>query len=276
MENNRFKQEDLVNFEPDGKVGLLATVTPDNLPHITLITAMQASDPEHLIFGQFCEGRSKQHLEENPRAGFLLMTLARKVWKGRARWTGKIHSGPDHEMMNKKPMWRYNAYFSIHTVHYLDLVAVGEGHPLPLGAVTGGMVKSMLTRPFLRKPEGPEVMNPWTTAFIGKPGNLKFLAWIGEDGFPRIIPQLGAVTLNSREIYIPGVEYREEFRQIPDGANVALFAMALTMEDVLVRGTFRRRGAGGRLSVDWVYNSMPPVAEQIYPPVNLAAKVVEF
>jgi hypothetical protein len=138
------------------------------------------------------------------------------------------------------------------------------------------MVKSVLTRLFLRKPEGPEVMNPWTTAFIGKPGNLKFLAWIGEDGFPRIIPQLGAVTLKSREIYIPGVEYREEFRQIPDGANVALFAMALTMEDVLVRGTFRRRGAGGRLSVDWVYNSMPPVAEQIYPPVNLAAKVVEF
>jgi hypothetical protein len=47
------------------------------------------------------------------------------------------------------------------------------------------------------------------------------------------------------------------------------------MEDVLVRGRWRglRRFAGiraGAVEVDWLYNSMPPVPGQVYPPVELA------
>jgi hypothetical protein len=50
--------------------------------------------------------------------------------------------------------------------------------------------------------------------------------------------------------------------------------MALTMEDVLLRGTYlgvRRMGGirAGLVQVDWVYNPMPPVPGQIYPPVQL-------
>jgi hypothetical protein len=56
--------------------------------------------------------------------------------------------------------------------------------------------------------------------------------------------------------------------------------MALTMEDVLLRGKYLgiRRLAGIRsalMEVDWVYNPMPPVPGQIYPPVELKA-VTEF
>ncbi len=32
-------------FEPEAKVGLIATVNPEGLPHITLITALQAKTP---------------------------------------------------------------------------------------------------------------------------------------------------------------------------------------------------------------------------------------
>ena len=56
--------------------------------------------------------------------------------------------------------------------------------------------------------------------------------------------------------------------------------MALTMEDVLLRGEYlgMRRLAGvkaGVVAVDWVYNPMPPVPGQIYPPVALAAVVIQ-
>jgi hypothetical protein len=52
--------------------------------------------------------------------------------------------------------------------------------------------------------------------------------------------------------------------------------MALTMEDVLLRGKHLgiHRMAGvkaGVVKVDWVYNPMPPVAGQIYPPVKMQA-----
>jgi hypothetical protein len=61
---------------------------------------------------------------------------------------------------------------------------------------------------------------------------------------------------------------------------LAVFSMALTMEDVLLRGTYlgiRRVGGvrAGVVEVDWVYNPMPPVPGQVYPPVELKP-VVEF
>jgi len=61
---------------------------------------------------------------------------------------------------------------------------------------------------------------------------------------------------------------------------VAVFGMALTMEDVLVRGTYQgsKNIAGikcGIVQLDWVYNSMPPTPRQIYPEVIIEA-VREF
>jgi hypothetical protein len=52
------------------------------------------------------------------------------------------------------------------------------------------------------------------------------------------------------------------------------------MEDVLLRGSYQgiRRVGGfqaGVVQVDWVYNPMPPVPGQVYPPLELKP-VVEF
>ena len=61
---------------------------------------------------------------------------------------------------------------------------------------------------------------------------------------------------------------------------LVVFGMALTMEDVLVRGTYQgaKRIAGikcGVVQLDWAYNPMPPVPLQIYPPVPVQT-VTEF
>jgi len=293
---DHFDESDLPNFEPDGKVGLVATVNSEGLPHITLITAMQAIDTKHLVFGQFCEGRGKRNAEERRKVGFLFLSLDKRVWRGTATWTGKADSGPEHILMNKKPMWRYNSYFGIHTVHYLDLVSTTSAGKIDMGSVLAGVVKAAL---FGRAPGNvrghgpgdvrgqapgsnsggdfhPDAMNAWTQGFISKTGNLKFASYVGKDGYPRIIPQLAAVAAGGGRIYLPGVEHGEELAEIPEGASVALFTMALSMEDVLVRGRFSRRGSGGIIEIDWVYNSMPPVVEQIYPHHDLSAKVMVF
>ena len=68
--------------------------------------------------------------------------------------------------------------------------------------------------------------------------------------------------------------YGTELRAVPANATVAIFGMSLEMEDVLLRGEFLRvRRIGGvrcgEVRIDWVYNPMPPKAEQIYPRVAL-------
>ena len=73
---------------------------------------------------------------------------------------------------------------------------------------------------------------------------------------------------------------RTKLRAIPAGCRLAVFAMALSMEDVLMRGTYlgiqRRAGLPvGVVEVDWVYNPMPPAPMVIYPQAALEA-VREF
>jgi hypothetical protein len=118
-------------------------------------------------------------------------------------------------------------------------------------------------------------MNGWTLAFFNKIDNLKFLSWLDEDGYPWIVPVIQAQAGDGQHLLLSTGVFEEELKTIPPGAPVAVLGMALTMEDVLVRGTFQgiRRCAGlrcARILVDWVYNPMPPAPGQIYPQTEIA------
>jgi hypothetical protein len=268
-----FTEEDRRSFEPEMKVGLLATVNPQGLPHLTLISTLQASAPGEVCWGQFIEGLSKEYIRQNPKTGFLIMTLDKQLWRGKACFTHTAQSGPDYDRYNSTPMFRYNAYFGIHTVFYMDLVEQYGKEALPMSAVVAGTVLSGAAKT-LGRGRGAALLNEWTRALIDKTGNLKFLAYIGEDGYPEIIPVIQAVTAGGERVIFSTAAYGAEIRAIPAGAPAAFFAMSLDMEDVLLRGTFEGvRAVGGLpcgcVKVDWVYNPMPPVPGQVYPPLPL-------
>lgn len=271
-----FTEQDIASLRPAMKVGILATVSDSGLPHVTLLSSLQAVSPTALTFGQFIEGRSKSFIRKNPRAGFLVMTLQREMWRGAALFTRTAREGPEFDGYNQVPMFRYNAYFGIHTVYYLDLVRHGGKEPLPMGRIASAALGTAAACVFDRAPGGREALNPWTRRLLAGLANPKFAAWIGPDGFPRIVPAFAARAASSSRILCSVLAYRDELEEIPSGAAVALFGMTLSMEDVLVRGTSRGiRGAGParclELEVDWVYNPMPPVPGQIYPAEELRA-----
>jgi hypothetical protein len=271
-----FSEADIQALAPVMKVGLLATVTPDGLPHLTLISSLQASAPRQMIWGQFVEGLSKQYVRENPKAGFLVMTLDREVWRGKATFTHTANQGPEFEMYNNTPMFRYNAYFGIHTVYYMDLVAQSGRQALPMGRIVVAAIQTLLARTLSGRRPANKVLNDWTRGLINKLDNLKFLAYIGADGHPLIIPAIQAQAADAERIVFSLGAYGDDLAAIPEGATVAVFGMSLDMVDVLMRGEFQglQRMAGvrcGSIRVNWVYNPMPPKPQQIYPPVALEA-----
>jgi hypothetical protein len=264
-------QEDMSAFEASAKIGLLATVDPQGLPHVSLITSIQAKRPDELMFGQFSEGQSKRHVKSNPHVGFLVMSADKELWRGKARWTGEATSGDDYEMYNRKPMFRYNSYFGIHTVHYLDLVEFSGKESLSTAGVAIGSLVTALVRRFhaVGKPEA--ILKPWAERHVTKLGTLKFLSYVGGDGYPVIVPVVPCQAAGSTRLVFAPTVHRAELAAIPANATVAVFALNLQMESVLVRGRFTgyRRCAGlktGAIDVDWVYNSMPPMQGTIYPP----------
>ncbi len=269
-----FSDEDIQSTRPELKIGLLATVTPEGLPHVTLISSLMACAPEQMCFGQFTEGMSKKHILTNPKIGFLIMSLDKNIWRGKASYTHAAQQGPEYDHYNNVPMFRYNAYFGVHTVYYMDLVSQTGRSPLPMNSIILAAIRTMLARTLGRKPGGPSVLNTWTRAFVDKLDNLKFLCYIGADGYPLIIPAIQTQSLDQSHVLFSTSVYKDELDAIPSGIPLTVFSLALSMEDVLLRGTYQgiRRVGGvraGVVEVDWVYNPMPPAPGQVYPPLPL-------
>ena len=269
-----FSAADMDSFLPAMKIGLITTISPNGEPHISLISSIMATSPNQMAFGQFTEGFSKEYIRQNPKVGFLIMSLDKNLWIGKASYTHTATAGKEYDFYNNIPMFRYNAYFGIHTVYYLDLLAQSGKKALPMSAIIGSALLSSVARTLGKKNQGKTILNPWTQGFMNKLDNLKFLSYIDHDGYPVIIPAIQAQTLGSDRILFSTSVYTKELNAIPKGTRLAIFGMALTMEDVLMRGTYQgtQRVAGitvGVTDLDWVYNAMPPVPGQIYPPRSI-------
>jgi hypothetical protein len=277
----RFAEIDLKQFEPEAKVGLIATINQEGLPHITLISALQAKTPDKLIWGQFSEGQSKQNVKTNPKTGFLIMTLDRSLWRGKALWTHQTTHGEDYEMFNNKPMFRYNAYFGIHTVHYMDLIETYGRESLPLLQIGLGAILTKAAKSAARQESSTKrILKPWAEGLFNRLDAIKFLSYVGDDGFPAIIPLIQCQAADSTRLAFSPLAYHEELGALRQGLSVAIFGLTMEMEDVLIRGVFagfgKHRGVTlGSVDISWVYNPMPPKPGQIYPVQKLRA-VVNF
>jgi hypothetical protein len=269
-----FSPEEIDAFSPTMKIGLLATLNQDGLPHLTLISSLQANSPTQMIWGQFTEGLSKRHVHLDPKIGWLIMTLDRQLWRGKATFTHSAQQGPEFEMYNNTPMFRYNAYFGVHTVFFMDLLEHTGRQPLPMGRVVFAAIQTMMARTLSARRAQAPVLNQWTRTLMNKLDNLKFLSYIGPDGYPVVVPVIQAMAAGSEQIIYSTNAFGDDLRAIPQGATVAVFGMSLQMEDVLLRGEYLglRRVAGiscGSVKVDWVYNPMPPRPQQIYPQIEV-------
>jgi len=275
-----FNVQEMQAFAPAEKIGLVACVNPAGLPHVTLITSIMAAKPDQLTVGQFCKGLSKQYIQENPQVAFLIMTMDKKMWRGRARWTHLKNEGPEYERYNEIPMFRYNSYFGINTVHYLDLIETSECEDLPMPKIILSAMLTKLAKSAAGTGVKDRILKPFGEDLFNQLDALKFIAYVGPEGFPVIVPAIQCQAADSRRLAFSPIAFKDELIRISKGTQVAVFALTMGMEDVLIRGTFRgyQRTMGltlGTIDIEWVYNSMPPAHGQIYPEETLKP-IVDF
>jgi len=279
MKNN-FTEADMKVFEPAEKLGIIATVNEEGLPHMTLLTSVMAAKPDQLIVGEFCQGKSKEYMQRTAKIGFAILTLDKKLWRGKAIWTHLKKEGPEYEIYNNQPMFRYNTYFGINTVHYFDLKETTVGSSLPLASVVKSALLTKMAKGSAAKGNSERVLSHFGEKLFNGLDSIKFLSFIGNDGFPVIIPAIQCQAADSSRLAFHPGAFGDELNMLKQGMTISVFCLTMQMEDVLVRGIFngysRYRGVKlGTLDIDWVYNSMPPNHGQIYPPV-LLKRVVNF
>ena len=279
MKNN-FTEADMKVFEPAEKLGIIATVNEEGLPHMSLLTSVMAAKPNQLIVGEFCQGKSKEYMQLTAKIGFAILTLDKKLWRGKAQWTHLKKEGTEYEIYNNQPMFRYNTYFGINTVHYFDLKETTDGSSLPLASVVKSALLTKMAKGSAAKGNSERVLSHFGEKLFNGLDSVKFLSFIGDDGFPVIIPAIQCQAADSSRLAFHPGAFGNELNMLKPGMTVSVFCLTMQMEDVLVRGIFngysRYRGVNlGTLDIDWVYNSMPPNHGQIYPPVPLK-RVVNF
>lgn len=269
-----FTIDEIAAIKPNEKIALVATINDEGLPHITLLTSLLALDDTHMALGEFSKGVSKEYIKYNNNIGFCILTMNMDMWRGKARYTHSAKEGPEYEMFNEFPMFRYNTYFGINTVHYFDLLEANEKERLPLAAIAKAIIATLCSKWAAKQKKDPRPLDTPGFELFNRLDALKFAAWIDSEGFPKIVPVLQAKASDSSTIVFSPLAFREELLQLKEGTPVAVYALTVKMENILTRGIFKgyRRYAGitlGMCDINWVYNSMPPVHGQIYPRVPL-------
>lgn len=280
INRKEFTQEEIKTFAPAEKIGLVACTDPDGNIHVTLITSIMAANPRQLTLGQFCTGLSKWYIQLNPDVGFLIMSMDKRFWRGKARWTHKRTEGAEYEIYNQLPMFRYNTYFGINTVHYLDLLETNGEEKLSMASIIPAAILTRISKGAAGTGSPDRVLKPFAEKLFNQLDALKFLAFHNQDGYPRIIPIIQCQAADSRRLVFASAPFKDELRQVAAHSKIAIYGLNLKMQSVLVRGVFQgfQRHLGtslGILDIDWVYNSMPPGHGQIYPEVKLEP-ITEF
>ncbi|MEJ5360906.1 MAG: hypothetical protein WBK20_05600 [Spirochaetota bacterium] len=269
-----FTIEEIRALKPNEKIALVATINEQGLPHVTLLTSLLALDDTHMALGEFSKGLSKEYFKKNHNIGFCILTMAMDMWRGKARYTNSAKEGPEYEMFNEFPMFRYNTYFGINTVHFFDLIEANEKENLPFAAIARAYIATLAGKWNAKQKKTETPLNPIAFELFNRMDALKFAAWVDDDGFPKIVPVLQAKAADPSTVVFSPKAYRDELMTLKPGTPLAIYALTVKMENILTRGIFQgyKRYAGitlGRCDINWVYNSMPPVHGQVYPEVPL-------
>jgi hypothetical protein len=264
---NQMNDETMKAFEGSVKIGLVAVTDEEGFPHISVLSTLQGKDPSTMMFGKFVEGSSKDFLIRRPKAGFLIMNPQKEFWYGSMEQDHVRKEGEDFVMYNNQPLYRYNTYFGINTVYYLKLREISDKNTLPMGEIIKNALLVLLTKNRIGKMGKKTVLKPWAAGFTAKLDTLKFLSFVGRDGYPKVVPIIQGQSAQSNRIVFRNVPYGELLEELQPGQKVGILAFAMTMEDILVKGAFSGfdRHGFASVAIEQVYNCMPPVHKQIYP-----------
>jgi len=258
-------------YEQGEVAKFLATASADGIPNVVLIVSQTPVDPGKVAFGEFMMVKTQANLAENPRVASLALTPKLEMAGYRGDLEGWVQSGPYIDRINSIEFFRYNAYGGIHNV---AVVRVREILSLPEKVSfvkVGAEFAAMRTVGRVGRSErvrGVDIPKPIRDKFDSIM-SIKVLSWIGDDGYPDVVPVFGVRFRTPGELLFKVSGYNERSRNVKPGARVALNVLTLDLLTYQVKGKLAcfEKHLGlevGVVQVDEAYSCMPPlVAERL-------------
>jgi hypothetical protein len=228
------------------KIGLLATVNPQGLPHLTLIPA--CGQHAHAVdLWPVHRGHEQGHLRQNPTGRLSDHDPRRNLWRGKATFTHTARQGPSSSCITTSRCFATTPTLACTpSTTWTWWSTAGRGSPAHGPVVCGGGADDGRASWARRRGAG-EAMNLWTQALLNKLGNLKFLAYVDGTATRCIVPVIQAQAANAGEVLFADERLcRGSDEPSPGGGPAAAsWGMSLQMEDVLLRGRVPGAAPGG-------------------------------
>lgn len=236
----------------------LATRNPEGVPNVVpLISILPAADkPDTLFFGNFLLRKSIQNLEQDKRVGILVVTQQLHGWMLQGDFEEFQRTGAYVDQQMSSSLLRYNAYTGIRNAGVIRVRSLRGTFRIPKLLVLRDYLLAQLARIVGTGPgDGTSIPLPVSQEFK-KMAAVKVLSWIGEEGYPVVVPALSLQPAGAHSLICwKGLRLPEP----PQGALVA--ANVLTAEAVSYQ--VKGRWAGGRrtgtIQTHEFYAGGPPI-----------------
>jgi hypothetical protein len=253
----------------------LATLDGKGNPNVVPIISLDTIGDGKLIFAEFLIHKTRANLERDHRIAACVMTEDLSIWTLRADFECFAEEGPYLDYLNKKDMFRYNAYVGVRRAAVFKLLAVSEVRKLSKLNVACELLPLLLRRAITGRGK-KSGLPPRVAEKFARSQALRVLAFKGESGYPEIVPAFSLVP-DTKNLMLFGTRlFRKNLQALK--ADQAVAAAVITMDPVAyqVKGVFEGisltpAGKLGRIRVDQVYSASPPLPGE---PITMPEKSV--
>jgi len=237
----------------------LATRNSEGIPNVVpVISILPADDKtDTLFFGNFLLRKTIQNLAQDTRLGVLVITQQLQGWMLQADFQEFQRTGTYVDQQMSSALLRYNAYTGIRNAGVMHVRSLQQSfrisklhvlkdYLLARVASMGGNVAGG---------DGATIPLPVRQEF-NKMAAVKVMTWVGEDGYPVVVPALSLQPAGTRSLIVwKGMRLPEP----PRGAVVA--ANILTPEAVSyqVKGRWTGGATTGIIETREFYAGGPPI-----------------
>ena len=173
----------------------LATRSAAGDPNVVPVVSTLPADeePDTLFFGNFLLRKSIRNLKEDSRVGLLVITEALQGWMLTGDFIEFQQTGPYVDRQMGSALLRYNPYTGIRNAGIIRVRSVDAAFRISKMQVALDYVLTRLGTLTGAGRDGEAIgvaMPPPVLQEFGKMIAVKVLAWLGEDGYPVVVPML--------------------------------------------------------------------------------------
>ncbi len=237
----------------------LATRNAAGVPNVVPCISLQPADdqPDIVFFGNFLLRKSIRNLKEDARVGILVITPELRGWILKGDFVEFQRTGAYVDKVMSGSLLRYNAYTGVRDAGIIRVRSVENTFAISklqvmtdfLRARFAGIVKPGHTD------DGVNLPRPAQNEFA-KMIAVKVLAWIGDDGYPIVVPTLSMQPAGAEHLIC---HTSAKLPRPPADAQVATNILTFEAISYQAKGKWNLRGDTGRIRVQEVYAGGPPL-----------------